>query len=648
MSTKARKKQSLMMRAGIAFRISALILGSITIIFSVAFIYNYRLSKDIIEAKIESSAENLSLATINRIDAVLSAIERVPRDLALFLEEFSYGGGDLVGLLRAVIERNPDIYGAAIAFEPFAYSSNTRFFAPYYYRKDGRPEFTYIPYDYFGWDWYQTARELEQPVWSEPYYDEGAGGIVMATFSVPFYRRTEGRRILTGIVTADVSLSWLRDIVSSLRISETGYGFLISKNGTFITHPNAGLVMNESIFSVAEMRKDQALRVLGRRMIRGESGFTSFVSLFTGKRCWIRFGPLPSNGWSLGVLFPQDELMADVKRLNRAVVFIGIAGLCLVFLVIIFISGSISRPLKGLAQAAERISKGDLDAGLPIIKTRDEVAQLGDSFASMQASLKRYIAELKETTAAKERIESELKIAREIQMSILPKTFPPFPERDEFELYATIEPAREVGGDLYDFFFLDKTHLCFLIGDVSGKGVPASLFMAIARTLIKTKAAQGLEPARLLTRVNQDLCIDNEAMMFVTLFLGVLDLGTGGLEYCNAGHNAPYLLKASGEMEALRGRGGTALGVMEEAQYLSHRLFLTKGDALFLFTDGVTEAQDASLELFSERRLLDVLCSSLKKPVKEMVLDVMNELRAFSGKTEQTDDITMLVIRYIG
>ncbi|NCP09994.1 serine/threonine protein phosphatase, partial [bacterium] len=150
----------------------------------------------------------------------------------------------------------PEIYGAAIAFEPYAYSPNAKDFAPYFFKQDGKLQFTYIPYDYFGWDWYQIARELKKPVWTEPYFDEGAGGIIMATFSVPFYKRIEGERVLTGVVTADISLSWLQKILSSLKISETGYAFLISKNGTFITHPDPDLVMNETIFSVAEARSD--------------------------------------------------------------------------------------------------------------------------------------------------------------------------------------------------------------------------------------------------------------------------------------------------------------------------------------------------------------------------------------------------------
>ncbi len=633
---------------GIAFRLTVLILTSITIIFSVVFTYNYLVSRQIIRQNVAKNAEDLALSTVNKIDAVLRAVEKVPMNLAIFMEDFTYEGGDILELIEAVVANNPDIYGATVAFEPYRYSPNTKAFAPYYFKKDGRTQFTYIPYDYFAWDWYQIPRELKTPIWTEPYFDEGAGNILMATYSVPFYRKDRGGRELTGIVTADVSLSWLQELMASIKISETGYGFILSKNGTFLTHPDPAFVMNETIFSVAEERGDPEMRELGRKMVRGESGLAQFTSIVTGKKCWMKYAPLPSNGWSLAVLFPQEELMADITHLTRTVVSIGIAGFLFILVVIIWIARSITRPLRALSVAAGHIATGNLEIAIPPVKARDEVGALAESFEYMKTSLKQYIADLKETTAAKERIESELKIAHEIQMGILPKTFPPFPERHEFDIYATIEPAKEVGGDLYDFFFLDHEHLCFTIGDVSGKGVPAALFMAVTRTLIKTTASQGLPPETVLMRVNQDLCADNEAMMFVTLFLGVLNTRTGEVQYSNAGHNPPYLLRHEGSLEALEGTGGTALGVLEDCTYHSREVFLRREDTLFLYTDGVTEAMDGSENLFSEERLMKELTSLRGGSIKDLVTGVTAAVQHFSEGVAQADDITMMVLRFRG
>jgi sigma-B regulation protein RsbU (phosphoserine phosphatase) len=638
----------MMKNRGIGLKLILLILTSVTLIFFLIFGYNYLFSRRIIIKNVEKNARNLAQATVNRIDMVLRSVEKVPKSLAYFLESSSYSGGDMIDLLHSVVENNPEIYGSTIAFEPFAYSRNSLCFAPYFYKCKGKIEFKYIPYKYFYWDWYQIPKELNRPAWTEPYYDVGAGNIIMSTYSVPFYKTVLGKRQLMGVVTADISLSWLQEIIASIKIGQTGYGFLVSKNGTFVTHHDEHLIMNETIFSAAEARADAPLRKLGREMIRGRSGFVPFSSLITGKKCWMVYTPLSSSGWSLGVLFPQDELMADITRLNRIVIFLGLAGFLFLLVVIVLISGSITRPLRALAGAAKDIATGNLDIELPTIKSRDEVGKLADSFNYMKSSLKEYIKELTETTAAKERIESELKIAHDIQMGILHKIFPPFPDRPELDIYATLEPAKEVGGDLYDFFFMDDDHLCFTVGDVSGKGVPASLFMAITMTLIKTKATKGLSPDKVLSRVNEDLSMDNPSMMFVTVFLGILNIRTGELEYSNGGHNPPYIFHKNGDIEPLEMTNGMALGVVEDFSYQSKKFVLQKGETIFLYTDGVTEAMNEKEELFSEERLKKDINALKDKPIQEVAADITEKVKAFSQGVPQTDDITMMILRFYG
>lgn len=639
---------SMIKTSGIAFKLIVLIMVSITVILASVLFYNYTVSRRIIAANVEKNAANLARATVNRIDAVLLAVQKVPAGLAQFLENGSWEGGDLVTLVRALVENNPEIYGAAIAFEPHAYSPNSRAFAPYVYRKNGQLKFAYIPYDYFTWDWYQIPKELNRPVWTEPYYDEGAGQAVMTTFSVPFYRLVMGEKVFMGVVTADVSLSWLQQIVASIKVARTGYGFLLSKNGTYITHPNPELMMNETIFNVAEARGDRAMRELGRKMIGGGSGFTDYKSALTGKDCWMVYSPVAANGWSLAVLFPRDELMEDIGRLNRIVVLLSLAGFALVLIVIVLIAGTITRPLRVLSAATEHVARGNLDVVLPPIRSQDEVGTLSRSFETMLASLNRYIADLTETTTAKERIESELKIAHDIQMGILHKLFPAFPDRTELDIYATLEPAKEVGGDLYDFFFMDHDHLCFAIGDVSGKGVPAALFMAVTRTLLKTKATKGLSPATVLARVNEDLALDNPHCMFVTLFMGILDVRTGEIDYCNGGHNPPYVMRGGGRIELVDAAHGMALGIMDDAVYESARITLRPGDALFLYTDGVTEAMNTADELFSDERLANDLVPLRDSDVKEMVSGIEQQVRAFAQGAAQADDITIMALRYLG
>ena len=254
----------------------------------------------------------------------------------------------------------------------------------------------------------------------------------------------------------------------------------------------------------------------------------------------------------------------------------------------------------------------------------------------------------KETQKQKELIESELSVAREIQMSIVPKIFPPFPGRQEFDVFAVIEPAKEVGGDLYDYFLLDDDHLCFTIGDVSGKGVPASLFMAVTKTLIKAKADIKLGPNEILYAVNNELCEDNDSGMFVSEFLGILKISTGEIVYSNGGHNLPYVLRRDGSLKMLPKMGGMALGVMDEMSYHCAEVKLHAGDSLVMYTDGVTEAMNEAGELFGEEGLEQALTGLIGKTVRDEVDVILQSTREFVNGAKQSDDITIVVLQYTG
>jgi sigma-B regulation protein RsbU (phosphoserine phosphatase) len=314
----------------------------------------------------------------------------------------------------------------------------------------------------------------------------------------------------------------------------------------------------------------------------------------------------------------------------------------------------ISQPLKQLATHAGRLATQDFSEpvtgpsdidGLPK-KSRDEVGELAESFITMERTLRQSVRELKETTAAKERIESELKIAREIQMSMVPKLFPPFPLRPEFDLYATLVPAREVGGDFYDFLFIDDNRLCFAIGDVSGKGVPASLFMAVTTTLFRTTAVRVSRPDEILFLLNRELCRGNESCMFVTVFCAILDIRTGEVEYSNGGHNLPYFVSHA-ETRPLRNTGGMALGFTEDVTYRSEKIMLRAGDGLFLYTDGVTEAMDEGENQFSEPRLEEFLQQANGSSATEIIRGAVDQVRRHSAGAPQSDDITALSLKYL-
>ncbi|MCP4717190.1 MAG: SpoIIE family protein phosphatase, partial [Deltaproteobacteria bacterium] len=323
-------------------------------------------------------------------------------------------------------------------------------------------------------------------------------------------------------------------------------------------------------------------------------------------------------GWIIGTGVYVDSIDAGIRKKTSSMhtqvnyLIINIMVITSVFasvaiLLSLFCAGSLTRPIGKLITMMQEIRNEGISKKRVDLNGAREINDLGIIFNSMLDNIDQATRELTETTAAKERIESELNIARDIQMSIIPKLFPAFPERTEFDVQAVLQTAKAVGGDLYDFFFIDKNHLCFAIGDVSGKGVPASLFMAVTRTLLRAHAVDGLTAGQIVTNMNEILYRDNDMCMFVTFYLSILTISTGDIQICNAGHNPPVLIRRGQSLEQLTQRHGVPLGALEDAVYATDTVNLQPGDTLFLYTDGVTEAENSRQELFGEARLDEVL-----------------------------------------
>lgn len=621
---------------------------SSTLIFAVTLGYNYYQSRMILEHELENNAHNLVMSLVYRVETELTAVAKVAEGVARSLETSRHSEQELLTLLRETVEKNPEIYGSGIAFEPYAFSPESRLYAPYYYREKGKIAFnrldkSYLHVPYLYWDWYQIPRELGKLEWSEPYFDEGAGNILMSTCSVPFYQETNGVKQIKGIVGMDVSLDALTELISSVKVLKTGYAALLSRNAMILAHPLKDAIMNETFFSIAEARNNPSLRELGKKMIRGESGFILYDSLM-GVRSWLYYAPIRSTGWTLAVVFPEAELLENVTRLSITMAVMGFFGLLLLILAVIHIANTLIKPLKLLTDATDEIASGNFDVALPKVYSNDEVGMLTYDFQVMTESLKNYIKNLTETTAAKERIQSELKVATHIQESLLPRLFPPFPNHTEFEIYASMVPAKEVGGDFYDFFFIDDNNLLFLIADVSDKGVPAALYMMVAKTLLKSEGQRLGEPDKILSSVNKILAADNETCMFTTVFCAILDVRTGELRFANAGHNPPLIIGAEAA-RYLTVKPGLMLGPMMETVYQAERIVLKPGDTLFLYTDGVTEARNQQNELYGERQLLKALLLAPKEDVAAMIRYISAELARHVGSAPQSDDITMLAIK---
>jgi sigma-B regulation protein RsbU (phosphoserine phosphatase) len=617
------------------------------IIFTVTIGYFYNRSRDALERELEENARNLVLSSVNRVETELSSIGKVTEGLVRALETGAYTEATRTTLLKGTLEGNKNIYGAGIAFEPGDSGIKTKPVVPYFYRKNGQFIFTSeLDFQFMALDWYRIPRESGKKVWSEPYFDDGSGKMLMTSCSAPFYTEKAGSKEFGGIVVADVSLDWLTAMVSSIKVLKTGYSFLLSRNGKMLTHPVKTMIMNETIFSIAESRNNPTLVDIAQKMARGESGFTPYTDTRSVKS-WMYYAPVPSTGWTLAVVFPEAELFAEVRSLTMTVALMGLVGILLLGAAVAVIARSITTPLHVLADATELIASGNFDAELPPVRSQDEVGKLTQAFIAMNTALKEYIKNLTETTAAKERIQSELKVATDIQASLLPRLFPAFPDRPEFDIFASMDPAKEVGGDFYDFFFIDENNLCFLIADVADKGVPAALYMMVAKTLLRSEGQRLGEPDQILSCVNNILAEDNERCMFATVFCAILNTRSGDVRFANAGHNPPLILD-SGGIRYLAVKAGFVLGPMEDTAYETERLTLLPGDTLFLYTDGVTEAKNLEDVLYGEPQLLTDLQQGPREDLAGMIHHIRDEVTQHAHGAQQSDDVTMLALTYRG
>jgi phosphoserine phosphatase RsbU/P len=635
----------------LGFKLALYICSFVEVLCFVVFLYSYFYSKHIIGDRIETSANLQVRNFVGTIDGLVRRVEKVPNTLSLILSSEDFNDDRVISMLDTVLAKNREIYGIAIAYEPYAYNKKEFYHSPYVYREKKELKTIYLGnenYTYHVSDWYQIPIKQDKGYWSEPYIDEGGGGILMATYSIPFYHVVNGKRVARGTVTADISLEGLVKVLNNTYISTTGYCFVISRTGTIVSHPNKSLIMHESLFSLADERNYKEMRIMGQNMINGMQGKATFSykNLQTGKLSWIYYAPIKSSGWSVGVLYPIDELFSDIDRLSRFIVSVIFFSGLLLIIIIVLISQSMIKPLTTLANATKLIAEGDFHVHIDPLDRNDEVGKLNNSFIAMQTSLHYHIENLKKTTADMEKIESEMRIAHDIQMSIIPKLFPPFPDRTEIDLFANLTPVKAVGGDLYDYFFADDRHLVLAIGDVSGKGVPASLLMAMTRTLLRAKYSRGMNPNEIVRIVNEDLCKDNLQKMFVTFFIGILDVYSGEFEYCNAGHNPPYLIR-KGTTQQLEVFHGYPIGI-QSSPYKSASLILEAGDIISMYTDGITDAENKDSELFEEKHLEEVLLNNADLNAEGLTKAITAAVDKFAEGMEQFDDMTLLTLRYLG
>ena len=594
----------------------------------------------------------------------------------------------LPAIMKDVVAHNPYIRSCGISFVGDYYPQKGHWYCPYAIKVDsGRVVENRLigdaKHDYLKAEWFTEAIKADSNYWSKPFFDAMDSITPLVSCMVPIHDK-QGKAV--AIIGADLSLDWFcGKTVKGLTVNgenikvftgndidenssddnvlnwadrkwrQLTLTFIINKDGTYIAHPENKRVIKENYFKLAGETPDSIDDLIGHKMVARKKGFYSENGLqptpskffdMDNISAYVFYEPIDHTDWSIALAVPS--FMIYIISIGTGVILLLLIALALLVTRIVgrIVVKRATRPLKQLADSANEVAKGNFRAPLPKIKHNDEIRLLRDSFEGMQHSLSEYVEELKDTTASKAAIENELKVAHDIQMSMLPKTFPPYPERDDIDIYGTLTPAKDVGGDLFDFYIRDEK-LFFCIGDVSGKGVPASLVMAMTRSLFRNISAHTAEPHRIAYTLNQALADGNENSMFVTAFIGVLELETGLLRYCNAGHNPPLLIGR--EVSLVPCQPNVPLGLMADLDFVPQEIQFEHQMTIFLFTDGLNEAEDDMQVQFGDDRILhqaEALLANGKNQPAEIVNQMAEAVHAFVDGAQQSDDLTMLAIKY--
>ena len=635
-------------RRSFSARLSLWVVSFAALVFLGAMAYFFTVSRRYVREEAILRATQVVENSVLRLNNILEDVQLSADNLEWLVYRHLDEPELMKEYSRITVQGNPVLSGCSISFEP-------NFFKGHYYysaysgyvggaletEQEGDED-----YQYFYLDWYLQPKLLNQPCWTEPYSDWEQDDAAdrqtqrMVSYCKPL-TTSEG---FIGSISLDISLKWLSDNLSPVKPYPHSYSILISRGGTYLVHPDPEKLFYQTIFTEGLIDPDPAQDELGKSMLDLEAGYRRME--IDGIRSYVFFTPLKATGWSMAIVCPESDIFGRFNRLRWFITMIDLLGLLLLFFSCFQVIRKAMRPLSDLARQAEDIASGHFDTVLPENQQPDELGTLSRSFADMQSSLVTYMDELTRTTANKVRIEGELQIARNIQMGMLPQVFPPFPDRKDIDLYASMVPAREVGGDLYDYF-IQGGRLYFCIGDVSGKGVPASLFMTVVQNLFRAAGQQGLLPAEIAHRINETLADRNEQLMFVTMFIGAIDLETGRLDFCNCGHNPPVVLPKGGHPFFLSCKANMSIGILPEAKFEGESVESFMDTPLFLYTDGLNEAENPEHVLFGTDRLLAVLgepYTDAETVVKRMQAAISDHVAG----ADASDDLTMLCLEIKG
>ncbi len=493
-------------------------------------------------------------------------------------------------------------------------------------------------------EWLNYALKTGKIHWTEPYMAEDPNGdkLLSSSVSIPF--KFKGSSDWDGVIGTSGNLDAMRDWLNNYKFEANGKYLLTSAKGTYLIHPDKNIEFKKTISELADDINSKQLKYVAEQVKEGKSGFITMPksSVHEGEVVFV-YSPIPKNNWSSYLVFSSENFYKPVKHFQMILLSVSIFGILLLILFINWICKFTTNPIVKLSHIAERYGKGEFEAELPPVTTNDEVGVLTQAFYTMRDNLLNLLKIQKENVREEQKRASELEIARKIQASVLPINFP---KTNHFDIYASMNPAKEVGGDFYDFFFIEENRFVFLIADVSGKGIPAALFMMNAKSLLKSNLLSGYSLDTAINKTNNELCATNKAGMFLTAFIAILNTVTGELEYVNAGHNPPAV-RLGDEFEYLKSDNNLVLSAMDNYEYKASKVFLKPENSILIYTDGVTEAQNTKEKFYGEERLINTLNRKIQTP-KETIESIKADINEFSEGASQFDDITILELKYLG
>ena len=637
------KKIFTYIRRKLSVRVSLWVVMFAAVIFIAALGFLFYQSREAVRQEAINRATQILDKTSLRVEGILNRVEVATAMTEWLVQRHPNVADSMFVYSRGMLLNNPDFYNCSIAFEPYYFKDQGRYFSAY--SKHSGDTIRTIQggsdnYQYFFMDWYLMPSLLDHPCWTEPYMDldTPTNTSEMVTSYCMSIKNKAGNML--GVINTSLSLSWLSQTIQAVKPYPNSYSIMIGRGGTYFVHPDSTKITRQTIFTQTMEQPDTAMAELGHAMQRGEEGIKHMN--INGEDSYVFYKPLGKTGCSMAIVCPESDIFGGFDRLRRTVMTIVLVGLLLMLYFFIRIITRELSPLRRLAREAETIASGQFDTQLPDFDRTDEIGQLSHSFGNMQQSLVRYIEELKDTTAQKASMENELQVASGIQMSMLPSKFP---DREGLDMYASMAPAKEVGGDLYNYLLKDD-RLYFCLGDVSGKGVPASLFMAQVTRLFRTLANQQMAPADICTHMNEALSGDeNPTNMFVTLFVGLVDLQTGHMSFCNAGHNPPVIGGGEHHGDFLNMLPNFPIGVLSGLQFQGEEVDNIKGRPLFIYTDGLNEAENRQFEQFGEDLLLNILRNTHFDTARQVVETLAAEVERHRDGADPNDDLTMMCLR---